>query len=367
MSTGDAADDLDAAALRWRLYAALADAALLREPALAPLRSVSGRRRSAEAVVAGRRTGRGVREVPGLAPRLAAALGSAAPDRDDPQARAVAARRQRPGAPRAAHRAIPARFEAPGAPRCPPGLPARLFAFATLNVSPDVLRVIATQARVGTLHFYLPSPSRDYWGDLQTLGERLRAQASDPFAGDAENPLLQAWGAAGRDFMRRARRLRSGASGRARSRGYADPGEGGGALHGSLLRAAAVGPVSATCCTAARRPPRSAHALPALRRDDPSLQVHACHTRLREVQVLHDQLRALFEDPRFDPPLQPRDIAVLAPDIDPYAPYLDAVFGGRRPRATPFPTRWPTPARWPANRWPRCSCACSRCRCRASA
>src|SRR3546814_9834891 len=56
--------------------------------------------------------------------------------------------------------------------------------------------------------------------------------------------------------------------------------------------------------------------LPALRVDDPSLQVHACHTRLRELQVLHDQLRALFEDPRFDPPLQPREVAVLAPDID---------------------------------------------------
>src|SRR3546814_9541368 len=44
---------------------------------------------------------------------------------------------------------------------------------------------------------------------------------------------------------------------------------------------------------------------------------------------MHDQLRALFEDPRFDPPLQPREVAVLAPDIDPYLPYLDAVFGGR--------------------------------------
>src|SRR3546814_19812697 len=69
--------------------------------------------------------------------------------------------------------------------------------------------------------------------------------------------------------------------------------------------------------------------LPALRVDDPSLQVHACHTRLRELQVLYDQLRALFEDPRFDPPLQPREVAVLAPDIDTYLPYMDAVFGGR--------------------------------------
>ncbi|MCA1714921.1 MAG: exodeoxyribonuclease V subunit gamma, partial [Gammaproteobacteria bacterium] len=63
-------------------------------------------------------------------------------------------------------------------------------------------------------------------------------------------------------------------------------------------------------------------------RGDSSLQIHACHTRLREVQVLHDQLRGLLEDPRFDPPLQPREIAVLAPDIDRYAPHVEAVFGG---------------------------------------
>src|SRR3546814_14530292 len=64
-----------------------------------------------------------------------------------------------------------------------------------LNVSPDVLRVIASQARVGTLHLYVPSPSRDYWGDLQ------RVRGGDPEAAAGENPLLRAWGAAGRDLM----------------------------------------------------------------------------------------------------------------------------------------------------------------------
>src|SRR3546814_12964902 len=50
-----------------------------------------------------------------------------------------------------------------------------------------------------------------------------------------------------------------------------------------------------------------------------SIQVHACHSRLREVEVLHDRLRAMLdpataEGARFDPPLQPREIAVLAPN-----------------------------------------------------
>ncbi|HXH01347.1 MAG TPA: exodeoxyribonuclease V subunit gamma, partial [Xanthomonadaceae bacterium] len=67
---------------------------------------------------------------------------------------------------------------------------------------------------------------------------------------------------------------------------------------------------------------------------DPSLQFHACHTRLREVQVLHDQLRALLEA---DASLQPREIAVLAPDIDAYAPHIAAVFGGaQRERFIPY-------------------------------
>ena len=65
---------------------------------------------------------------------------------------------------------------------------------------------------------------------------------------------------------------------------------------------------------------------------DASLQFHACHTRLRELQVLHDRLRALLEDKHFDPPLQPREIAVLAPDIDPYVPHIEAVFGGHAGR-----------------------------------
>jgi exodeoxyribonuclease V gamma subunit len=178
----------------------------------------------------------------------------------------------------------------------------------------------ANPARAGTLHFYLPTPTREYWGDLQSLGARLRAGA-DPFADDArDNPLLRDWGAAGKDFMA----LLGGdevvqPSGEIGA--YVDPEEGEGELHDSLLPR-----MQADLFHRRDRP--SGEARSELDPSDPSLQFHACHTRLRELQVLHDRLRALLEDERFDPPLQPREIAVLAPDIDPYAPYLHAVFGG---------------------------------------
>ena len=56
---------------------------------------------------------------------------------------------------------------------------------------------------------------------------------------------------------------------------------------------------------------------------DRSLQIHVCHSPMREVEVLHDQLLALFES---DSDLQPGDVAVLMPDIADYAPQIEAVF-----------------------------------------
>ncbi|WP_046658607.1 exodeoxyribonuclease V subunit gamma [Lysobacter capsici] len=332
-------DDLDAAAMRWRLYGVLSQPAQLREPALAPLRayldgddpikswSLSGELASLfEKYQAWRRDW-----------LLAWDAGR---DRNDAQAtlwrRIAAGRRYR------ARRIDDylSRFNDDGGEhgpaRIPRGLPSRLFAFATLNVSPDVLRVIATQAIAGTLHFYLPTPTRKYWGDLGTLAERLR-QGEDAAFGEDDNPLLQAWGTAGRDFMA----VLGGyevvhPSGEIAA--YADPED---SRHDD--------PSRDTLLQRLQRDLLHRRALPAtpwraqVDRLDASVQVHACHTRLREVQVLHDQLQGLLDPQseqgrRFDPPLQPREIAVLAPDIDPYAPHIAAVFGGLagRPGFIPY-------------------------------
>jgi exodeoxyribonuclease V gamma subunit len=53
------------------------------------------------------------------------------------------------------------------------------------------------------------------------------------------------------------------------------------------------------------------------------LQIHGAHSPQREIQILHDRLLTLFAKL---PGLEPRDIIVMAPDIDAYAPYVDAVF-----------------------------------------
>ena len=189
----------EAAVLRWRLWALLADPALMREAVFAPLRPLLG---GGDPVAAWT-----------LAGELAAAFEKyqawrrdwlrrwdQGGDRDDWQAELW--RRATRGLSHRGKRldAYLSRFDGDAA-QAPAGLPSRVFAFACQNVSPDVLRVIASTARAGTLHFFFLSPVRGWWGDLRTARERLRDDAASVFADD-ENPLLRANGAAGRDFVR---------------------------------------------------------------------------------------------------------------------------------------------------------------------
>jgi exodeoxyribonuclease V gamma subunit len=57
---------------------------------------------------------------------------------------------------------------------------------------------------------------------------------------------------------------------------------------------------------------------------DRSLAVNVCHSPMREIEVLHDQLLDRLSR---DPTLRPADVLVLIPDIAIYAPLIDAVFG----------------------------------------
>ncbi|MGN6130263.1 MAG: exodeoxyribonuclease V subunit gamma, partial [Nocardioidaceae bacterium] len=57
---------------------------------------------------------------------------------------------------------------------------------------------------------------------------------------------------------------------------------------------------------------------------DRSVQVHACHGATRQVDVLREVLVGLLQD---DPTLEPRDILVMCPDIEAYAPLVQAGFG----------------------------------------
>ncbi len=54
------------------------------------------------------------------------------------------------------------------------------------------------------------------------------------------------------------------------------------------------------------------------------MQVHSCHGAARQIDVLRDVLLGLLQD---DSTLEPRDILVMCPDIETYAPLIVAAFG----------------------------------------
>lgn len=56
---------------------------------------------------------------------------------------------------------------------------------------------------------------------------------------------------------------------------------------------------------------------------DDSIEIHACHHPMRELEVLKDYLKKIFKS---DPLLKPHEVMVLCPDISKYSPYIKAVF-----------------------------------------
>ena len=57
---------------------------------------------------------------------------------------------------------------------------------------------------------------------------------------------------------------------------------------------------------------------------DRSVQIHSCHGRARQVEVLR---AAILHELAEDPTLEPRDVIVMCPDIETFAPLIHATFG----------------------------------------
>jgi exodeoxyribonuclease V gamma subunit len=72
---------------------------------------------------------------------------------------------------------------------------------------------------------------------------------------------------------------------------------------------------------------------------DRSVVVHSCHGRVRQVEVLRD---AILHALAADPTLEPRDVIVMCPDVESYAPLIQATFGAEA-SATDGPDPGPAP------------------------
>jgi len=184
-------------------------------------------------------------------------------------------------------------------------LPDSLAIFSLNTIPPaflDVLRKASEHLRVD---LYLLTPTDEYWSDLLTKKQQLKkgGDADDPRG----NPLGISLGKLGRDLLdqlinREAQQA---------SEHFEHP------VHHTLL-----GWLQEDLRSLRDRSTEPSKE--SVSEDDTSIEIHSCHGLMREVEVLHDYLLGLFQD---DATLKTRDIIVMAPNIEVYAPYISAVFG----------------------------------------
>lgn len=174
-------------------------------------------------------------------------------------------------------------------------LPERIFIFGLNTMPPLFLDYLQGLSRHCDIHLFLLNPAQVYWADLTNKKQLVNENITDG------HPLLSTLAQQGREFQQ------------------------------MLLEQASFTyePDSFELTPASNNLQQLQNDIlnnqlqgDSLKKDN-SISVHACHSRMREVEVLKDQLLHALEQ---DTTLELRDIVVMAPDIQLYAPFVSAVF-----------------------------------------
>jgi exodeoxyribonuclease V gamma subunit len=196
--------------------------------------------------------------------------------------------------------------------------PHRISVFGISYLPPFHMDVFARLSEYSDLHMFIMSPCREYWGDLLSPRTISRLPEDARSMVDEGNALLSSLGRLGRDFSNLI--LEYGATCAIEREQYSD-------FAGDSLLASLQNGILAL----RKADPDNRITIAAT---DGSIAVHACHSPMREVEVLHDQLLELFSTMAG---LNPRDIIVMTPDVETYAPYITAVFDGVTDHARRIP------------------------------
>ncbi|MFW5752421.1 MAG: exodeoxyribonuclease V subunit gamma [Planctomycetota bacterium] len=183
-------------------------------------------------------------------------------------------------------------------------LPATIHAFGFNTLAPRYRELLAALACSREVVLWALQPAWGDWDDQRPYVQLVREEEEyDP---EWYNRLLGDWGRVGREFLRVLDDV--GCAYHADIEDFRDPGAAGcvlGRLQHDLLLA------------------RGAHAEPALDAADGSVQIHACHSARRELEVVKQVLLRRFAADRS---LGPEDVVVMCPRSEEYAPLATAVF-----------------------------------------
>lgn len=174
-----------------------------------------------------------------------------------------------------------------------------LSVFGATRLSPARVQVLAALGRAREVHLWWHHPSPALWEAVAAAGERPGPRrARGPVA---RHPLLASMA---RDVRELQQLLQA-------------------VPHDDVHHPVAPRPATVLGRLqddlAHDRPPTAPHVAP-----DRSLQVHAAHGPARQVEVVREAVLGLLAA---DPTLEPRDVVVMCPDVETYAPLVAASFG----------------------------------------
>ena len=201
----------------------------------------------------------------------------------------------------------------------------RLSIFGLSTMPPLYMQAFSALSRHIPVHLFLLSPSQEYWADLtpeREINRRLRKPVAAGLSAeelhfDQGHALLSSLGALGREYLALIYETEEPSDGDFEH--YEDPG------CDTMLHA-----LQADILHLRQRGEGEEAPVLSLVAADRSIEVHDCHSPMRELQVLHDQLLWLFEREG----IRPEQVVVMAPTIEDYAPLITAVFSehsGRHP------------------------------------
>jgi exodeoxyribonuclease V gamma subunit len=199
-------------------------------------------------------------------------------------------------------------------------LPSRLSVFGVSTLFPfhfDLLEYLSQKIDV---RLYVVSPSREYIADIQSASVKAKITrkllATKISGSDSHlpsgNSLVASMGILARDFQRML--LERNLIDETADNDFTVR------TNDSLLAHVQSDILDSITRTKDGSRPLIAHA-------DDSLKIHSCYGPMREVETLYDTLLHLLNKKK---DLEPRDILVMATDIDTYAPYIESVFGSAK-------------------------------------
>ena len=177
-----------------------------------------------------------------------------------------------------------------------------LSIFGATRISPSRIRILAALSASRDVHLWLHHPAPALWTAVAELGEQPGPRREQ--RGVARHPLLAS-------MSRDVRELQQ-------------------LLHSVPHDDQHHHPIAAQPDSLlGRLQDELAHDRPPSRRepvrdDDDSIRVHAAHGPARQVEIVREAVLGLLER---DPTLEPRDILIMCPDVEAYAPLVAASFG----------------------------------------